>query len=79
MDDIGGFGWDIFNDTSFLQAAEMCNTAIMEMMLSDVNIIWKESTLREALRLVYTSKNSLEKRQIGIKMIEATRKLLIKM
>jgi hypothetical protein len=79
MDDIGGFGWDIFNDTSFLQASETCNTAIMEMMLSDTNIIWKESTLREALRLVYTSKNSVEKRQIGIKMIEATRKLLIKM
>jgi hypothetical protein len=78
MDDIGEFGWDIFNDASFLQAAETCNTTIMEMMLSDTNIIWKESVLRDALRLVYTAKSkSYEQKQVGFKMIEAIRKLSI--
>ncbi len=78
MDDVGKFGWDIFNDTSFLQAAETCNIAIMEMMLLDTTIIWKESVLRNALRLVYTSKSkTFEQKQVGFKMIEAVRKLLI--
>jgi hypothetical protein len=77
MDVDGKLGFDVYNDVTFLQAAQCCNIDIMKRMLTLPNMEWSNSTLAESSRLIYISQFDDKMKRLAFLLIESARKLVL--